>query len=445
MTGRRLSNAIIIGVVGFLGFLLAYTLIKQAPSYNIVTLVFLLCVTFASLRLNQVHKAKFVVFLVSIGISLLAAEVILTLWPLQSARQAPGLAALAGEEFPIDTRSVIEIIEDFRNDGVDAYPAITARLVSIGNFTLSSREFLPLAGIANKTTVLCNEVGTTVIYESDEHGFNNPQGIWGRDRLDFAAVGDSYIHGLCVDSDRTAVSLIRNVHENTLNLGLIGAGPLMELGIVKEYLVYLKPQVVLWFYFEGNDLDDLTFELSVAQLRKYSETDYRQNLMVNQSQIDRALAHHITLKSVAGTFGKLSAFDILQLDELRNRIFRVAGVCPTDTAEKRLSDFERILTDAKVQVQSWGGELFFVYLPTWERYSGYTGDCGAKRFMAAAQLHDQVVAVAASAGLPVIDIKDAFDAHPDPLALWPFRKNGHYNEDGNRLVAETVLSAAAPD
>lgn len=38
---------------------------------------------------------------------------------------------------------------------------------------------MPLGGIANATTILGNEIGTRILYESKEHGFNNPRGIWG--------------------------------------------------------------------------------------------------------------------------------------------------------------------------------------------------------------------------------------------------------------------------
>ena len=42
--------------------------------------------------------------------------------------------------------------------------------------------------------------------------------------------------------------------------------------------------------------------------------------------------------------------------------------------------------------------------------------------------------------IPIIDLyKDLFSGHPDPKSLFPFRTYGHYNEEGYRLVAETIL------
>jgi hypothetical protein len=41
--------------------------------------------------------------------------------------------------------------------------------------------------------------------------------------------------------------------------------------------------------------------------------------------------------------------------------------------------------------------------------------------------------------IPVIDIlSKVFDPHPDPLSLFPFRMNSHYNAEGYRLVAEAI-------
>jgi len=45
----------------------------------------------------------------------------------------------------------------------------------------------------------------------------------------------------------------------------------------------------------------------------------------------------------------------------------------------------------------------------------------------------------------VIDVQPAFQAQDDPLSLFPFRKFGHYDERGNRVVASTLIrSLTAP-
>ena len=41
--------------------------------------------------------------------------------------------------------------------------------------------------------------------------------------------------------------------------------------------------------------------------------------------------------------------------------------------------------------------------------------------------------------IPIIDIHSkVFGPHPDPLSLFPFRMDSHYNAEGYRLVAEEI-------
>jgi hypothetical protein len=93
--------------------------------------------------------------------------------------------------------------------------------------------------------------------------------------------------------------------------------------------------------------------------------------------------------------------------------------------------FHDILRQARTRVAAWNGQLYFVYLPEWSRYTRYRSWGKDKR--------DDVLALVRRLGIPVIDIDPVFQAHGDPLALFPFRGVGHYTEEGHRLVADEVL------
>ena len=90
-----------------------------------------------------------------------------------------------------------------------------------------------------------------------------------------------------------------------------------------------------------------------------------------------------------------------------------------------------ILSAAKVQAGAWGGKLYFVYLPSWQRY--------AQRPVIEVKARTHTLSLVGTLGIPMIDATAAFQAHGDPLSLFPFRGPGHYNEAGHRVVAETVL------
>ena len=127
-----------------------------------------------------------------------------------------------------------------------------------------------------------------------------------------------------------------------------------------------------------------------------------------------------------------------RLSVLRQRLGLVGGTDfdDTETADfhgRNMDVFREVLLDAKVQCERWGGKLEFVYLPEWARYTRYTS--------LGKSAHDEVLKLAQGLGIPTIDIAPVFEAHGDPLALFPFRGQGHYNEVGHRLVAQTVLKA----
>src|SRR5262249_23529041 len=128
-------------------------------------------------------------------------------------------------------------------------------------------EFLPLAGIASKIVVLCNENGEWLKFRSDIHGFNNPGNAWEQQPVDIATLRDSFVQGYCVENN--FVRLIREQHHATLNLGVEGDGPLLSLATLKEYASVVRPRIVLWFFYEGNDLSDLTAERKSPLLRRY--------------------------------------------------------------------------------------------------------------------------------------------------------------------------------
>ncbi|MEK6803053.1 MAG: hypothetical protein AABZ34_10330 [Nitrospirota bacterium] len=227
--------------------------------------------------------------------------------------------------------SRLEVVLDMRAHGVKAYPDVFPMVL----FAPSSREhiqsvlvsrqeeFLPVAGVAGMamtTTVFCNESGEYIVYESDEHGFHNPRGIWDRRPAELLALGDSYTHGVCVPSDKGFVAIIRAQHPDTVNLGVNSHGPLTSLAALKESGPILKPKLVLWFYYEGNDLRDLDgWEKNSPLLMKYVASSFSQHLFERQPEIDRALRDYLDA-AIAEAPAPTSFESIIKLQHLRRAV-----------------------------------------------------------------------------------------------------------------------------
>lgn len=384
-----------------------------------------------------------------------SAHVVLPFWGIDRAslatkKEIRNLANQAGIRF--DTRDSAELIAEFRKRGNDAVAA-----VMLGNLLENNSreklinanhgvELFPVGAISNKTTILCNESGQYITYESDEHGFRNPQGIWKFPRADVAALGESFAQGYCVPNGKTFVDRLRTIYPVTLNLGMSGESALLQLAAMKEYLPRYAPPIVLWFYCEGIDLSDLRVEAGDSLLMRYLEPNFSQGLLTRQNEIDHVLRRFSADIDKSASLAKLNpayhafigrSLDIIKLSHLRRKLHLVYGIANEDSVTMRGLQGARsdILASALAQARniaaSWGGTLYFVYLPSWSRYSGDAEGSELERAT--------VLKVVDTLGIPVIDIQAVFQAHHDPLSFFPMRKFGHYNETGNQWVADGVL------
>ncbi len=341
-----------------------------------------------------------------------------------------------------DTRTGPEVVAALRLEGRTAFPAVFPRAQFVhrgGGSVPVLGDMLPLGGISKVTTVLCNETGSYLVYQSDERGFHNPRGIWGRRDIDIVAVGDSFVHGACVGSERNFMALIRHRHDRTLSLGMTANGPLLKLATLREYLPVLRPKVILWFYFEENEINtDLPIERRMRLLMGYLEPGFSQRLATRQGEIDRRLAGWLDGMMAEKTpddmnppprFGQIGRFnltDFILLRTLRNRLHMGMGLKDAD-----LDLFDRVMRQAKLLARERNAKLRLVYLPGKRRFTGLIG----RQFQNLTR--HRVLRLLGRLDIPVIDVVPVFTARRDPTALF----YSHYTEEGNRLVAATVLEA----
>lgn len=366
----------------------------------------------------------------------------------QTKNTITALSRSAKVEF--DTRDRVELLAEYRGRGIDAVPAVMlgALLSEKGSAESIVNELMPLGGISNSLTVLCNESGKYVSYSSDEHGFRNPPGIWRLERANLAVVGESFVQGYCVPDGTEFVDVLRSHYPATLNLGMSGQSGLLQLAAIKEYLPRYTPRITLWVYCEGIDLEDLHDESTRSLFMRYLEPTFSQHLFTRQLEIDNELRQYVSEtearaweeRSISGGSSFVGRLEgIIKLWDLRDKLKLTYGMNGEDeqvwsmleqTAGHHL--LSETLTQAHASIRSWGGILYFVYLPSWNRYRNGPRVPDRER--------TRVLNLVSGLGIPAIDTEPAFRAQRDPLSLFPFRRFGHYNEAGNQIVAETILN-----
>ena len=124
-------------------------------------------------------------------------------------------------------------------------------------------------------------------------------------------LGDSFALGECVKESKNIAGNLRlnlDQKKGILNLSSTGNGPLIEYATLKEYFPFDKTKRVLWMYYEGNDLVNLSVEIESAPLKKYLKNyKYSQNLKIKQSQVDELVLKKEKLKKIK-KFIKLYSF-----------------------------------------------------------------------------------------------------------------------------------------
>ena len=149
--------------------------------------------------------------------------------------------------------------------------------------------------------------------------------------MDIVLTGDSFTEGVSVHSDETISAVLRESGFNSISIGKMGNGSLLELAALKEYAKPFKPKIVLWLYFI-NDFNELKNEMQSSILKKYlNEDDFTQNLISRQEEIDSLLVNYVGKEWEKERSTNQRVFKFLKLFYLRSRMnmFPVATTKPT--------------------------------------------------------------------------------------------------------------------
>ncbi len=398
--------------------------------YYIISCILLL-ISFVSFVLSEEIKTYIAIFMFSIIFGLYLFELYLIFF-------------IKGINF--DTRTKFQAFLDKKTNITDLVLTVTP-----SNYFNKDVEVFPLSGISNSNTLDCNEDGYFSIIETDRYGFNNPDEVWDKDHIDYALIGDSFVWGSCVNRPNDLGSVIKNISKSTvLNLGYGGNGPLASYASIKEYLPRQTKNIV-WFYFEGNDNENLLSELENKFLKNYFyENNFNQNLKTKHDIIDtmgkKEIAELIVKKNEKSKQILFERIKILKLDEvrfiiggyyeyIRRQLNNTNNEIDRKTPEKEITKIVKLM---KINSNKIGANLYFVYLPEFARFKNKYSNKNYKKIKDIINKND----------IYFIDIiEEVFKKTDNPLEYFPNNLRGsdlHYNEKGyfeiGNIVYETINS-----
>jgi len=393
--------------------------------------------------LKKLNGYNLLIFFISILFSLYLCEAYLTFLNNQNSLEykIKIYKKKTGKEY--DTRSILDVYDDERkknnNIAIRYLPKI---LLDDKLFNIQKINLFPLSGVSNIKTIHCNEQGFFSSYKSDRHGFNNPDNVWNKNEIDFAIIGDSFVHGDCVNRPNDISSVIRNItQKNVINLGYRGNGPLIEYATMREYL-YNKVRNIIWIYYV-NDLDDLKKELDNNLLKRYLDDEkFSQNLLLRQNEINsinKKLTKYLYKTQVESlrqhkknmkTKNKILKF--VRLNSFKNFLSSNLIIENKNKDDLPYNEFKKILERVSKNAQITNSNFFFVYMPSIENYMGKKNS----------YQYDKVISIIKSLNINFIDLHDKFfKTKENPLKFYPFGNGPHLNLDGYKEVSKFIVKS----
>jgi hypothetical protein len=329
-----------------------------------------------------------------------------------------------------DTRQKFQVYDDLKKVNPNTK-------VALGPINHKNNNLYSLSGISNVDTILCNENGYYAIYKSDRYGFRNNNENWDKYNKEYILIGDSFGIGECVNSDKTITSFLEKFSKKTaLSLSFGGNGPLTEYATIREYL---RPNMnkIIWIYFDGNDQTNLNRELKSEILKNYlKDKNFTQNLISRQNQIDKLLERTIEIEREKAQFRFERSFvyrffKFLKLFNTRDFFENLHQRKYSQKVEIK-KEFYEIMRLTKEITNDNNSELHFVYLPD---TMVMKDKCNNKN-----ESYDLIKKfITIDLNINFIDLcEKLFHRIDDPLKLFPFRKNGHFNEFGYETISKII-------
>ena len=352
-----------------------------------------------SLKIS-LSKFFFIIFIIAYGSEIYLENIYKKKLPMQNRNISDQL------NISYDKRGKLEVLKDFKDSGINAFPNISSSgfigFNYINGFNSKKGKIYPFGSISNSVTVYSNVIGNYVFGETDEYGFNNPKGKYKENKVDIMVAGNQNVGHGEVNINETLSSALDEINFNTISIASADSGPLIQLASIKEYAEPIKPKILLWAY-SFNDMNNLSEEFKSPLLRKYlNDNNFSQKLISRQKEINEVLLKYIqnewkneremnekNLKKEAKKFTNYSLIRIVKLYNLRKsfnltpetkKIEKKWQLIENNDRQQRedlrkdkyiktKANFKKILKKSKETVSNWDGKMYFLYLPSFERYS----------------------------------------------------------------------------
>ena len=411
-----------------------FEIFSYLPKYLFYLVFLLFIASFLSLFINNHIDVYLTVISISLFFSIYLAEIYLAYKNYNYVEINPNILNEKNKlNIEYDKRSKFKVFNDLKKENLNVVMAVPPLSYLFSGNVSEEKSLFPLSGISNSKTIHCNESGYYSIYKSDRYGFNNPDGVWDEQKINLIIIGDSFVHGACVNRPNDLSSSLRtNYKLNVINLGYSSNGPLIEYATLREYYL-TNIEKVVWVFFEGNDILDLKFEKENLILSNYlNDTNFTQELKYKQEKIN-TLNQQVIFNEKKYYFKKLIKLgNLKEIFKNLNNVKKKQITYNKNIKDKDILEFVEVIYKAKKFSNENNLDFYFVYLPDANRILDTNYDD---------KIYNNVKNELNKLGIKFIDLKKTmFGNNDNYLDYFPFKQIGHFNELGYYIMSKKIYN-----
>ena len=297
--------------------------------------------------------------------------------------------------------------------------------------------------IGNLASSLPNPHPYPVDATYDGRGFRNERTL---DRANVVLIGDSFVEAGLVATPLIASNRLADLlNTAVVNLGQCAYGPQQELIVLRRYAMPLRPEVVAWFFFEGNDLSNIrqyedkikSWAQTVNAHDGFSQRCFTKNLFFKLSELTGPLVAGAISGTNSASPGELK----IGTKSTETLHFLYSGAPLTESDHRSLTIAQALLQQAREAASDGNGHFVLVFVPT--KFRVYEGLCSFPDDDDACDWHvndlpDRLATWCREQEMNFLDLTPALRDAAERGDLVYFPDDTHWSARGNEVAAEAV-------
>ena len=279
-----------------------------------------------------------------------------------------------------------------------------------------------------------------LIYGTDKNGFRENQNIL-YEKTDFILLGDSFTMSVCQNKpyDLKSQLIILNKDITYLNLGLAGDNYVKQLVTLLNVSKNTKFDNLIWFFYEGNDYND-----TLDKIEHYKKNYYPNHIQQKKTLVPNTEKNYYKLNydyEITNVY-KLKVF----IAEITNGLSSLLKYFKNYENLLNISEYNEALIIAnKYLDEKKVKNKYIYYIPSWQKLTNYKSIKSNlfnnnPQIIQLNTLKTSVKETAEKNGFTFIDGEHIFMNLEDPLKVFYYNLNTHFNRLGYRLMAEDLYN-----